>query len=208
MDNYGRRFGHDLGNGKYDFSAARQGTIVGLLSIGCLFGALVAGRLADTIGRRLAISFFAFFACIGTAIEISSSYHWVQFAMGRFVTGISIGAMSVVVPMYQSESTPAVIRGVIVSSYQLLITLGIWTAEMVNYGTNEMESSASWRIPNGLTFAWALVLGSTILFLPESPRYAYSRGRIEEARETIAKLVGLPPTSNVVNKQIADLQAK
>lgn len=209
MDDYAQRFGSLSSSGVYEFSAARQGTIVGLLSIGSLFGALVAGKLADLIGRRLSISASAFFACIGTAIEISSSHHWVQFAMGRFVTGLSIGAMSVVVPMYQSESTPAKIRGVIVSSYQLLITLGIWTAEMVNWGTHKSyTNSAAWRIPNGLTFAWALLLGTGILFLPESPRYAYAQGRIEEARQSISKLVGLPPNSTIVNKQIADIQAK
>ncbi|KAL7805091.1 hexose transporter-like protein [Trichoderma aethiopicum] len=208
MKDYARRFGELQSDGSYDFSAARQGTIVGLLCVGALIGSLVAGKMADTVGRRLSISMFSFFACVGTIIEISSSTHWVQFAVGRLVTGLSIGALSVVVPMYQSESTPAVIRGVIVSSYQLLITMGIWTAEMVNWGTETRPNSAAWRIPNGLTFAWALVLGAGILFLPESPRFAYSRGRLDEARQTIARLHGLSTDSDIVNNQIADIQAK
>lgn len=208
MDDYLRRFGSEQANGELGFSAARQGTIVGLLSIGALFGALIAGKIADTIGRRLTISVSAFSACVGTTIEISSSTHWPQFAVGRLITGLSIGSLSVVVPMYQSESVPAVIRGVIVSSYQLLITLGIWTAEMVNWGTESRASSASWRIPNGLTFAWALVLGVSILFLPESPRYAYSHGRIDEARKNIARLSGLPPDSPGVEHQLADIESK
>ncbi|KAL6879234.1 hexose transporter-like protein [Trichoderma novae-zelandiae] len=208
MEDYGRRFGSLQSDGSFNFSAARQGTIVGLLCVGALIGALIAGKMADTIGRRLSISMFALFTCVGTIIEISSSTHWVQFAVGRLVTGLSIGALSVVVPMYQSESTPALIRGVIVSSYQLLITMGIWTAEMVNWGTETRTTSASWRIPNGLSFAWALVLGGGILFLPESPRFAYSRGRVDEARHTIARLHGLAIDSDVVNQQIADIQAK
>ncbi|KYK57622.1 hexose transporter-like protein [Drechmeria coniospora] len=208
MNDYASRFGELQADGRYTFSAARQGTIVGMMSIGALFGALIAGKMADLIGRRLSISASAFFTCVGTAIEISSSTHWIQFALGRLVTGLSIGSLSVVVPMYQSESTPAVIRGVVVSSYQLLITLGIWTAEMVNWGTQMKDSSAAWRIPNGLTFAWALALGSGILLLPESPRYAYSRGKIEEARQTIAALSGLAPDSDGVNHQIADIQNK
>jgi SP family sugar:H+ symporter-like MFS transporter len=205
MGDYARRFGTLQNDGSYAFSAARQGTIVGLVCVGALFGALIAGRLADVIGRRLCISVSAFFTCAGTIIEISSSTHWPQFAVGRLITGLSIGSLSVVVPMYQSESVPAVIRGVVVSSYQLLITLGIWTAEMVNWGTESMDSSASWRIPNGLSFAWALVLGAGILFLPESPRYAYSHGKKEEARNNIARLSGLPPDSDIVQKQIDDM---
>ncbi|UNI24937.1 hexose transporter hxt5, variant 2 [Purpureocillium takamizusanense] len=208
MRDYAERFGELQSDGSYTFSAARQGTIVGLLSVGALFGALVAGKMADTVGRRITISASAFFTCIGTIIEISSSHHWVQFAVGRLVSGLSIGSLSVVVPMYQGESTPAVIRGVIISSYQLLITLGIWTAEMVNWGTESKASSAAWRIPNGLSFAWALILGVGILFLPESPRYAYGKGRVDEARDTIARLSGLPPHSDGVNHQIDDIHQK
>ncbi|KAM3499032.1 hypothetical protein MY10362_007689 [Beauveria mimosiformis] len=208
MKDYSRRFGQLGANGLYEFSAARQGTIVGLVSIGALIGALIAGKMADMLGRRMAISLTAFFTCIGTVIEISSSTHWVQFAIGRLITGLSIGSLSVVVPMYQSECSPAPIRGVVVSSYQLLITFGIWLAEIVNFGTEKMDNSASWRIPNGLSFAWALVLGTLILFFPESPRYAYGRGRTQEARTTIAKLAGLPENSVTVEHQINDLQNK
>ncbi|KAF4119775.1 MFS transporter, SP family, sugar:H+ symporter [Geosmithia morbida] len=208
MDDFGRRFGVLADDGTYEFSAARQGTIVGLMPIGALIGALIAGKLADVIGRRLSISVTALFTCVGTVIEISSSDTWAQFAVGRLVTGLSIGALSVVVPMYQSESVPAIIRGIVVSSYQLLITLGIWTAEMVNWGTEGMSDSGSWRIPNGLSFAWALALGVTILFLPESPRYAYSRGNTAQARTDISRLCGLPEDHIVVQTQIDELEAK
>lgn len=208
MANYGRRFGHVQNDGTIVFSAARQGTITGLLCIGCLFGALISGKMADVIGRKLSISASAFFCCVGTVIEISSETAWYQFAIGRLVNGLGIGALSVLVPMYQSESSPARIRGVLVSSYQLFITLGIWTAEMVCYGTHNMASTASWRIPNGLSFLWALILGAGILFLPESPRYAYRVGREDEARTTIARLGGLAPDSREVNILVNDIRVK
>ncbi|KEZ42044.1 hypothetical protein SAPIO_CDS6458 [Scedosporium apiospermum] len=177
-------------------------------SVLVVLSALISGKLADVIGRKYAISAAALWAWIGTIIEISSSSHWVQFAMGRFTTGISIGALSVLVPMYQSESSPAILRGVIVACYQLFVTLGIWTAEMVDWGTESRSNSASWRIPNGLTFLWALFLASGILFLPESPRYAYRKGRVEEARYTIAGLAGADPHSITVTKEMQDIQAK
>ncbi|KAI0017737.1 general substrate transporter [Xylariomycetidae sp. FL0641] len=210
MTDYGRRFGEPNGNGGYEFSAPRQGTIVGLLPVGCLFGAIIAGKIADTLGRRLAISVSALWACIGTIIEISSHEAWYQFAIGRLVTGLSIGALSVVVPMYQSESSPARIRGVLVSTYQLFITFGIWTSYMVEWGTHKDYdgSSASWRIPNGLGFLWSLILGVGIMFLPESPRFAFYRGREDEARLTIARLAGVDPNSRSVNDQLTQIRVK
>lgn len=126
MTDFLDRFGQD---GK--FSAARQGTIVGLLCIGTLIGCLVSGWMADKIGRKYSICISAFSYIIGVIIEVTSETEWVQFAMGRLVAGLGIGALSTCVPMYQSESVPKRIRGVAVSSYQLMITLGIWTAYMV-----------------------------------------------------------------------------
>ncbi|KAI0204460.1 general substrate transporter [Astrocystis sublimbata] len=204
MADYARRFGDADGS----FSAAKQGSIVGLLSVGCLIGALIAGKLADSLGRRMAISAFALWAIVGNIIEVSSEYAWYQFAIGRLVTGVSIGALSVVVPMYQSESSPTIIRGVLISTYQLFITLGIWTSYLVDWGTHHMDSSASWRIPNGLGFLWSLILGLGILFLPESPRYAYAQGRTEESRRTIARLAGVDENDPVVNSQINEIQNK
>lgn len=208
MEDYGRRFGSILPDGTIEFSAARQGTITGLLCVGCLFGALIAGKIADTLGRKLSISVSSFFCMIGTVIEISSQSAWYQFAIGRLVNGLGIGALSVLVPMYQSESSPAIIRGVLVASYQLFITLGIWTAEMVDWGTSENSNSSSWRIPNGLSFLWAIILGVGILFLPESPRYAYAKGRVEECRATLARLGGLAQDSREINILMNDIRVK
>jgi SP family sugar:H+ symporter-like MFS transporter len=214
MPDYQRRFGVHNGNGSanhqtgYIFNATRQGTIVSMLCAGALIGSLAVGRLADTLGRRKAVSASAFFCCVGMVIEISSTVYWAQFAVGRLVTGMGVGALSVTVPMYQSESTPAIIRGVVVACYQLFVTLGIWTAYMINYGTHDMDSSASWRITIGIGFPFALVLGGGMLALPESPRFAFRQGREKEARATIARLGGVDVDHESVNGQINDIRVK
>ncbi|KAK0120442.1 hexose transporter hxt1 [Cadophora gregata f. sp. sojae] len=204
MTDFLDRFGE---NG--EFSSARQGTIVGLLCIGTLMGCLVSGWLCDRIGRRYTISSSAFFYIIGVVIEITSDTQWVQFAMGRFTAGLGIGALSTSVPMYQSESVPKNIRGATVSSYQLLITMGIWTAYMVNFGTEgAFDNSAQWRIPNGLSALWAIILGTAILAMPESPRFAYRTGREEEARKTMGRLSGIDPYSPLIDHEIAEIEEK
>jgi SP family sugar:H+ symporter-like MFS transporter len=174
-----------------------------------LFGCLSSAPFADTFGRRLTISGSAFSYLVGVIIEITSDTSWIQFAMGRFTAGLGIGALSTVVPMYQSESIPKRIRGAAVSSYQLFITLGIWTAYMINYGTvKHYTSSAQWRIPNGLSALWAIILGTAILLLPESPRFAYRKGRIDEARLNMARLNGISPHSAFINNEIREVQEK
>ncbi|KAG0652532.1 Hexose transporter 2 [Hyphodiscus hymeniophilus] len=211
MSDFLQRFGQRNATEQeiFYFSPARQGTIVALLSAGTLVGCLGSGWICDTIGRRFTISAAAFFYIIGVIIEITSSTVWPQFAMGRFVAGLGIGALSVAVPMYQSESVPKNIRASVTSSYQLLITLGIWIAYMVNWGTESTyRNSAQWRIPNGLSALWAIILGGGILFMPESPRFAYRRGKTEAARKTLARLHGVAADSPLVEEEIAEIQAQ
>lgn len=131
MSDFCNRFGVTAADGTCGFPALRQGAITADLCAGALVGALIAGKMADLIGRRLSVSASAFFCMVGTIIEITSTTHWAQWAVGRGIEGMGIGALSVCVPMYQSESAPKSIRGVLVASYQLFITLGIWTGSMV-----------------------------------------------------------------------------
>lgn len=112
MSDFLDRFGQVNNHGTSYFSAARQGTIVGLLCIGTLIGCLFCGWLVGKIGRKYTISASAFFYILGVIIEIISTTSWTQFSMGRFTAGLGIGSLSTAVPMYQSESCPKTIRSV------------------------------------------------------------------------------------------------
>jgi len=117
---------------------------------------------------------------------------WVHIMMGRFVTGLGIGNLSVGVPMFQSECAPRQIRGAVVASYQLMITLGILVSNCVNYGMREIQdSSASWRVVIGLGMVFSLPLGIGILAVPESPRWLAARSDWDAARMSLARLRGL-----------------
>lgn len=104
MPDFVRRFGHyDAQSGQYAFSNVRSGLIVGMLSIGTLIGALVAAPIADKIGRRMSVSFWSVVFAVGLIVQISASAHWYQVMMGRWVAGLGVGALSLLVPMYQGE---------------------------------------------------------------------------------------------------------
>ena len=52
---------------------------------------------------------------------ISSDRHWYQLMMGRWVAGLGVGALSLLVPMYMAETSPRHIRGSLISTYQLFV---------------------------------------------------------------------------------------
>ncbi|KAL1844639.1 hypothetical protein VTK73DRAFT_2125 [Phialemonium thermophilum] len=209
MPDFLHRFGQP-GDDGYQFSKVRSGLIVSLLSIGTLIGALVAAPIADKIGRRLSLSFWCIVASVGFVIQIAANTAWYQVMIGRFVTGLGVGALSLLVPMYQAETVPPWIRGANVCAYQLFITFGIFLAACFNYATvtHQRDSSASWRIVLGLGWVWTLILGIGILFFPETPRHDYRHGRGERARETLCKVWGAPRNHYSVHTQILEIEDK
>lgn len=145
---------------------------------------------------------------VGVVIQMASNTSWQQIAVGRLIAGAGVGALSIMVPMYVSETAPRQVRGALVSTYQLFITLGIFVADAINFGTEARPNSGSWRIPMGIGFAWPLILGIGILAFPESPRFAYRNGRIDEARAAMAKFAGVPETHREVRREIAEIKEK
>jgi sugar porter (SP) family MFS transporter len=193
MSNYLQRYGQLNSQGEYAFNDTRSGLIVAMLSIGTLIGALVGAPVADFIGRKWSISVWCVILIVGLIVQITSpDGHWWQMVVGRWVTGLGVGGCSLLVPMYQGESSPRHIRGAMISCYQLFVTLGIFLAYCINLGTHNLDGAAQWRITLGLTFLFALILGSGMAFFPESPRYEFRHGKVESARQTLAKLYGVP----------------
>jgi len=138
----------------------------------------------------------------------AANHKWYQIVVGRWIAGLGVGALSLLVPMYQSESAPRQIRGALISTYQLFITLGIFVANCINFGTEKRTNTGSWRIPMGISFVWVLILGVGIIFFPESPRYDYRHGREEEAKRTMTKLYGVSNNHRVVAEELAEIKQK
>ncbi|KAH7327800.1 hexose transporter [Stachybotrys elegans] len=209
MPDFLERFGQRR-DGEYYFSTVRSGLIVALLSIGTLIGALVAAPLADAVGRRPSISFWCLIASVGFVVQIAAVDAWYQVMIGRLVAGLGVGALSLLVPMYQAETAPAWIRGAMVCAYQLFITMGIFLAACFNYGTvtHYPDSSASWRIIIGLGWVFTIVLGVGILFFPETPRFDFRHGREERAAATICRVYGATEQHYAVRSQIDEIASK
>lgn len=119
MKDYANRFGNKTDiDGTKGFSDVRQGTIVGLLMIGALIGALIAAPITDRFGRKHCISLWALVFAVGQVIEISTQRAWYQLVIGRVVEGLGIGGLSILTPLYMGEVAPKQIRGVMIRFVQ------------------------------------------------------------------------------------------
>ncbi|KAI8880290.1 general substrate transporter [Backusella circina FSU 941] len=174
-------------SGKDFLQPIQTSVITGLLLAGCFVGALFAAPSAETLSRKYTIMIASFIFIIGAAIQTAAKNYGMMVG-GRFVAGLGVGSLSMVVPLYQSELSPKEIRGRLISLQQLMITIGIMVAFWVGAGTQYIEGSASWRIPLGIQIAPAAVLLVGAFFLPFSPRWLISKGRNDEALTVLANL--------------------
>ncbi|MBY8856479.1 sugar porter family MFS transporter [Nocardia sp. CA2R105] len=189
-------FGYDTGvvsgallfiTREFDLNSAQQGSIVSVLLIGAMVGALCAGRVADRLGRRMALALESAIFIVGTVIAVTAPGYWVLL-LARVVLGLAVGAASATVPIYLSEISPAEIRGRILSLNQLLITVGIVVSYLVDLA---FSSSGSWRAMFGIGLIPAAVLGLGALFVvPESPAWLFTHGRAERAYELVRSVAG------------------
>jgi len=194
MDDFLQRFGTCTTPGDpatCSFGVYQEGTIVALLSVGTLVGSLVGAPIADRLGRRIAMTIECLVFSIGIIVQITAFTVWQQIAVGRLISGFGVGALSIAVPIYQSETLPRQIRGAIVSTYQLAITAGILVAALVNLGSHTLAGAAQWRLTIGLALVFSVFLGVGILFCPESPRWLAARHRDEEAIRSLARVRGV-----------------
>ncbi|KAI7862105.1 general substrate transporter [Spinellus fusiger] len=168
-------------------SALQTGTITGLLLAGCFVGALLAGPSAEHLSRKRSIILGSFVFSIGAAVQCGTNSYGMMVG-GRAVSGLGIGMLSMIVPLYQSELAPKEIRGRLISLQQLMITTGLMVAFWIGAGCEHIDSEASFRIPLGIQIIPALILGVGAIFLPYSPRWLISKGRNDEALVVLANL--------------------
>ncbi|MDB1089632.1 sugar porter family MFS transporter [Streptomyces sp. ACA25] len=180
--------------GKFDVGPGTLGTVVAIALLGAAFGAVVAGRLADRLGRIRVMQLAAlFFAVSGIGSMLPFTVY--DLAFWRVLGGIAIGMASVVAPAYIAEVAPAEYRGRLASFQQAAIVLGIAVSQLVNWGVlnlagGEQRGSLlgleAWQLMLGIEVLPAALYGLMTLRIPESPRYLISRGREAEAKRVLA----------------------
>ncbi|KAM3504397.1 hypothetical protein MY11210_008366 [Beauveria gryllotalpidicola] len=183
--------------------------IVSILSCGTFFGALIAGDMADWIGRKWTVILGCAIYAVGVVVQMitSPSNALGPIVAGRLVAGLGVGFESAIVILYMSEICPRKVRGALVSGYQFCITIGLMLASIVVNYTSHFDNTSSYRIPIGIQFPWAFVLGGGLLFLPESPRYYIKKGMVQKAVSSVSRLRGQPESSEYVQSEVAEIVA-
>ncbi|KAL4627620.1 hypothetical protein ACB092_05G178100 [Castanea dentata] len=162
-----------------------QETIVSMAVAGAIIGAAVGGWLNDRYGRKPALLLGDILFFIG-AVIMAAANGPPLLIVGRIFVGFGVGMASMTAPLYISEASPAKIRGALVSTNAFLITGGQFLSYLINLAFT--QAPGTWRWMLGVAALPALVQFALMVFLPESPRWLYRKGRKEEAKAILEKI--------------------
>jgi len=203
---------------QFNLNDVSTGWYVGCALVGSIFGVAIAGKLSDYFGRKpvLLISAVLFSS---SAIGCMFSANISQLVIYRIIGGIGIGVASVISPLYISEISVSRFRGVLVTLYQLAITVGFMVAYLVNYAISEYAVNMqavgtandawskimvdeNWRGMLGAEAIPALLFFLMLFFIPESPRWLVVKNKESSAFKTLQRIF----TEETAHEQVADLK--
>lgn len=143
--------------------------MVAILEVGAFASSLVVGRVGDIIGRRKTILYGSMIFVVGGALQTFSTSMG-MLILGRIIAGVGVGALSTIVPVYQSEISPPHNRGQLACIEFTGNIVGYATSVWVDYFCSFIQSDNSWRIPLFMQCGMGAFLALGSLIISESPR--------------------------------------
>lgn len=150
-----------------------------------MIGALVAGSLADRMGRIKAVVFGSLWALLGAVLQASAmNITWMCCA--RVIAGVGVGAIDCVIPVWSAEVSSHSARGAFLAIEFFMNIGGLALAYWIEYFAYlDPNKEMAWRTPLALQIIFILIIGFGINFFPESPRWLMKMGREQEARNVL-----------------------
>ncbi|MBD8599024.1 sugar porter family MFS transporter [Pseudomonas sp. CFBP 8772] len=195
----------DAAHGGLGLTPMSEGLVASSLIFGGALGALCSGQLSDRYGRLGVLKALALLFAIG-ALGTACSPDLTTMIITRFILGIAVGGASSTVPVLIAELAAPQHRGRLVCQSELMIVSGQCLAYMASAGLAHLfDSPTIWRYMLAIALLPALLLYVGMYFVPTSPRWLVSKGRIVEASEVLS---GIRDTQREVDREMREIIAK
>lgn len=181
MNMTGTNYNLPLVSRYFDFDTIQSSYLSSAGFLGMMFGSLVAGYLADRIGRKRVTYLFMLLWMIG-GVGSGMAVNIPMVLCCRCISGFGLGAMTPVLSSYISEIIPSKLRGKYITGYMMWGGAGTIAACLI---TMLSANNIGWRGIYVIEAATGIVFLLIIKFVPESARWYESRGKYEEADKIV-----------------------
>ena len=145
------------------------GTMVAILEVGAFIASLSVGRIGDLLGRRKTIFYGACVFIIGGACQTFAT-GMPMMMLGRIIAGLGVGALSTIVPVYQSEISPPHNRGKLACIEFSGNIFGYMCSVWMDYFCSYIDGHWTWRLPLLMQVVMGCLLAVGSFLIVESPR--------------------------------------
>ncbi|KAK9322260.1 general substrate transporter [Lipomyces orientalis] len=187
MDDFIRTFGSLQPSGEYGISSSRQSFMTSFPYLGQFLAALVGGYVGNLIGRRWGLFLMCMASVAGVFMQLFAK-NVALLVAGRFFNYCAIGFATIFVPMYQAETAPSALRGVMITMYQFNVVLGSFVISIVDNFTAKINGPASWKIPIGVLLCLPVLILPGLPVIPESPRWLVKKAKLDKAKRALLVL--------------------
>jgi MFS family permease len=172
---------------------SRDALMIGMMQIGAILGAIIAGTIADKFGRKISCAISGLCQAFGGLIclvdffipkasrdttMLGYTLPFIMYFIGRFVAGVGVGMACHSVPMIVAELSPEHLRGPFDGAFQLFVCLGITTSFVLNLiiltlgeDVTNWWGSTGFLMPLGMPAISGMLMALTVYFFcPESPK--------------------------------------
>ncbi|KAJ4982416.1 hypothetical protein NE237_033253 [Protea cynaroides] len=172
------------------------------LYLAALVSSLFASSVTKKLGRKVSmfIGGLVFFA--GASIN-AAAMNIAMLIIGRILLGIGVGFANQSVPLFLSEMAPCKYRGALNIGFQLMTTIGILCAQVINYFTAKISGGWGWRVSLGGAAVPAAIITIGAIFLPDTPNSLIDRNLREEAKEKLQRIRGTDDVTEEYEDMIA-----
>ncbi|KAJ1698414.1 hypothetical protein LUZ63_006926 [Rhynchospora breviuscula] len=164
-------------------------TFTSSLYLAALIASFFASTVTRLFGRKWSMFGGGLVFLVGAALN-GAAENVSMLIFGRILLGIGVGFANQSVPVYLSEMAPARLRGMLNMCFQLMITIGILCANLINYGSDKIKAGWGWRLSLALAAVPAAIITLGSLFLPDTPNSLIDRGYDEAALQMLRRIRG------------------
>ncbi|RZC56082.1 hypothetical protein C5167_014946 [Papaver somniferum] len=186
---YRQQSGAESANQYCKFNSVPLTLFTSSLYLAALVASVCASTITKKFGRKITMFLGGLVFLIGAAIN-GAAMNIAMLIIGRMLLGIGVGFANQSVPLYLSEMAPYKYRGALNSSFQLMITVGIFAANLINFFTAKMPNGQGWRVSLGLAGVPAIIMTVGAYFLPDTPNSIIDRNKPEEAKKHLQRIRG------------------
>ncbi|KAF1959621.1 quinate permease [Byssothecium circinans] len=188
--------------------ALTKANIVSVYQAGAFFGSFGAYVSSYYLGRKRSLLIWVLIFILGAGMMLGANRERGLGLIigGRVLAGLGVGGASNMVPIYISELSPPAVRGRLVGIYEMGWQIG----GLINYGLQETmaPSHTQWIIPFAIQLVPAGCLLAGAIWMKESPRWLFTKGKREQAMKNLCWIRNLPADDIYLVEEVAAIDAQ